>query len=105
MRNFRLRIAITLVHAFNVLSLCEADSYLELVANFTALPETFNTTTAVSLLECCMKCDQSSNCVTVGYNANSRECVLFGTTNVAQRTVQTIDPTGFQVFRTGLLTV
>ena len=102
MRKLGLRIAIAFLHPFNVFALCEADSYLKLVANSTALPETFNTTTAVSLLACGIQCHNIGQCVTVGYNAKSRECVLSGTTNVTQGTVLSIEPTGFKLFKIGL---
>ena len=89
---------LALLHALDILSLCAAESYFELVTHSTALPETFDISTVFSRIDCCMTCDILDQCVTVGYNAKSRQCLLSGTTTVTVGTVQTIEPTGFQVF-------
>ena len=90
---------IALQYVFDILSLCDANSYFELDTNPTKLPKTFDTSTAVSIMECCVKCDMVDQCVSVAYNDNSRQCLLSRTTNVTQGTIQTIEPAGFQVFK------
>jgi len=75
------------------------NSYFELDTNPTKLPKTFDTSTAVSIMECCVKCDMVDQCVSVAYNDNSRQCLLSRTTNVTHGTIQTIEPAGFQVFK------
>ena len=90
---------IALQYVFDILSFCDANSYFELDTNPTKLPKTFDTSTAVSIMECCVKCDMVYQCVSVAYNDNSRQCLLSRTTNVTQGTIQTIEPAGFQVFK------
>jgi len=88
-----------LLHVLNVLSVCEAGSYFKLVADYIALPAMFDITTAVSVNECCLKCDRVNNCITVGYNAQRKECLLSETTTLTHGRVQTMETTKFQVFQ------
>ena len=94
-----------LLLALNLLSLSVDSSYFELVTKSIALPATFNTTTAVSVSACCLECDKRSSsmdCIVIGYNTQMGGCLLSETPTLTHGPVQTIQPTGFQVFNRGL---
>ena len=88
-----------LLHSMNILSLCVEGSRFELIADSIALPTTFSTTTAVSVIACCLKCHRVNNCITIGYNIQRRECLLSKTTTLTHGPIHTIEPTGFQIFQ------
>ena len=95
----------TLLLALNVLSLSVDSSYFELVTDSIALPATFTTTTAVSVTACSLECDKKINgrdCIVIGYNTHTGVCLLSETSTLTHGPVQTIPPTGFQVFNRGL---
>ena len=94
----------SLLLALNLLSLSVDSSYFELVTKSIAFPATFNTTTAVSVSACCLECDKRSSsmdCIVIGYNTQMGVCLLSETSTLTHGPVQTIQPTGFQVFNRG----
>ena len=94
-----------LLLALHLLSLTVANSYFGLVSDSIALPATFKTTTVVSFTACCLECDKrinSRDCIAIGYNAHRGMCLLSETSTLTHGPVQTIQPTGFQVFNRGL---
>ena len=94
-----------LLLGLNLLSLTVANSYFGLVSDSIALPATFKTTTVVSFTACCLECDKrinSRDCIAIGYNAHRGMCLLSETSTLTHGPVQTIQPTGFQVFNRGL---